>query len=71
MNADEVHFAVAKNKSQFKVKAQVGPFICNTMAAWEDVDKLLKEMKYALSLYWSYNPLGVISKLKVENKFTP
>ena len=71
MNADEVHFVAAKKKSQFKLKAQVGPFICNTRVVGEEVDKLLKEMKFSLSFSWSYDPLGVISKLRVENKFTP
>jgi len=28
-------------------------------------------MKFALSFSWSYDPLGVISKLGLENKFTP
>jgi len=70
LNADEVHFVAAKKKSQFKLKAQVGPFICNIRAAREDVDKLLKEMKFGLNFTWSYDPMGVISKLKVENKFT-
>jgi len=32
---------------------------------------LLKEMKFGLSFTWSYDPMGVISRLRVENKFTP
>lgn len=71
LNADEVHFVAAKNKSQFKLKAQVGPLIYNTRAAREEANKLLKEMKNSLNFSWSYDPLGVISKLKVEDKFTP
>jgi len=71
LNADEVNFLATKKKSQFKLKAQVGPFICNTRVAGEEVDKLLKELKFSLSFSWSYDPLGVISKLTVENKFTP
>jgi len=27
-------------------------------------------MKFGLSFTWSYDPMGVISKLRVENKFT-
>jgi len=68
-NVDEVHFVAAKKKSQFKLKAQVGPFIYNTRAAGEEENKLLKE-KFGLSFTWSYDPMGVISKLRVENKFT-
>ena len=32
---------------------------------------MLKEMNFNLSFTWSYDPLGTISKLKVENKNTP
>jgi len=71
LNENEVHFVAAKRKSQFKLKTQVGPFICNTRAAGEEVDKMLKEMKFFVSFSWSYDPLGVISKLRVENNFTP
>jgi len=71
LNADEVHFVAAKNKSEFKLKAQFGPFICNIRAAGKEFDKLLKEIKFALTFCWSYYPLGVIWKLKVENKFPP
>lgn len=60
-----------KKKSQFKLKAQVGPFIFNTRVEGEKANKLLKEMKFALSFTWSYDPLGIISKLRVEKKFTP
>lgn len=49
LNADEVHFVFSKNKLQFKLKDQVGPFICNTRAAGEEADKMLKEIKFALS----------------------
>jgi len=70
LNVDEVHFVATKKKSQFKLKAQVGHFICNTRETREEVDRLLKEMKFGLSFTWSYNPMGVISKLRVENKFT-
>lgn len=71
LNANEVHFVATRKKSQFKLKAQVGPFICNIRAAGEEADKLLKEMKFGLSFIWSYDHSGVISKLRVENKFTP
>lgn len=35
LNADEIHFVVAKKKSQFELKAHAGPFICNTRVAGE------------------------------------
>jgi len=28
-------------------------------------------MKFGLSFIWYYDPMGVISKLRVENMFTP
>lgn len=70
LNADEVNFVAEKKKSQFKLKALFGPFICDTKASGEEVDRLLKEMKFGLSFTWSYDTMGVISKLRVENKFT-
>lgn len=57
-------------KPQFKIKTQIGPFICNNKAAGEEVDKYLKEMQFNLSFTWSYDQLGVISKLTVEKKST-
>ena len=44
LNMDEFHFVAAKKKSQFKIKTQIGPFICNSKAAGEEADKLLQEM---------------------------
>ena len=42
-----------------------------TLEQGEEAYKLLKEMKFSLSFTWLYDPLGVISRLRVENKFTP
>jgi len=44
LNVDEIHFLSSKNKYQFKIKTQIGPFIYNNRAAGEKVDNLLKEM---------------------------
>jgi len=49
----------------------VGPFVCNTRIECEEEKKILKEMKFTLSFTWSYDPCGIISNLKVENKITP
>jgi len=70
MNLDDIHFVVAKKKSQFRIKTQMGPFVCNTKTLGEEVDKMLKEMEFRLSFTWSYDPCGIISKLGVENKST-
>ena len=71
LNADEVHFVSAKKKSQFRIKSKIGPFICNERAIGEEADKILKEMNFNPSFTWSYDPFGVISKMRVENKSTP
>ena len=70
LNSDEIHFVVAKKKSQLRIKTQVGPFVCNTRKTSEEVDKMLKEMKFSLSFTWSYDHCGIISKLRVENRST-
>ena len=62
IDADEVLFVSAKKKSQFRIKSQIGPFICNNRATWDEAYKMLKEMKFANSFTWSYDPMGIISK---------
>jgi len=37
MRMDEIHFVSRKHKAQFKLKAQVGPFIVNTRASGKEV----------------------------------
>ena len=71
INMDEIHFVVAKKRSQFKIKTQVGPFICNSRVAREEADKLLKEKQFSLSFTSSYDSLGINSRLRVETKSTP
>ena len=44
LRMDEIHFVAIKKKSQFKIKRQIGHFICNSRAVREEADKLLKEM---------------------------
>jgi len=67
---DNIHFVAAKKKSLFRIKTKVGPFICNSRAAGEEVDLLLKQMNFPLSFTWSYDPFGLISKLRIEQKTT-
>lgn len=71
LNSDEIYFVVAKKKAQFRIKTQVDPFVCYTRTAWEEEDKVLKEMMLTLSLTWSYDPYGIISKIRVDNKNIP
>ena len=68
---DDLHFVVANKKSQFKIKTQVGPFIYNTMEVGKEANFLLKKMKFKLNFTFSYDPFGIISKLKVEDNTTP
>ena len=68
---DDFHFVSAKKKAQFKIKTQVGPFICNNRAASTEADTLLKEINFQLSFTWSYDPFGIISSLRVEQNTTP
>lgn len=70
INMDFVQFLVAKHKSQFIVKTHVGLFICKDKATKKEADILLKQIKFKLSFFWSYDPLGIILKLRVEQKTT-
>jgi len=64
LNSDEIHFLSAKNKTHFKIRNQIGPFICNN----RNVGIMIK---FSSSFKWNYDPLGVISKLRVKFKLTP
>jgi len=70
INMDEVHFVVAKKKSQFKIKTQVDPFISNIRVAGQEENKRLNEVQFNLNFNWSYDPLWIISILRVETKST-
>ena len=71
IDSDEIHFVATKNKSQFRIKTQIGPFICNSRAAGEEADLLLKQMKFHLRFTWSYDPFGIIYELRTKHKTTP
>lgn len=42
INIDQLHFVSTKKKSQFKIKTQIGPFICNARVAGKEVEDLVK-----------------------------
>jgi hypothetical protein len=71
VNSDDIHFVAAKKKSQLRIKTQVGPFICNNISAREEIDNLLKQMRFPLSFTWAYDPFGVISELRIKQRSTP
>ena len=61
----------AKKKSQFRIKTHVGYFIFNSRVAGEEAKIRLKQMNFPLIFTWSYDPFGLVSKLRVEHKTTP
>ena len=71
IGVDEVHFLSAKKKSHFRIKSQIDPLICNSRATGGEADKILKEIKFTHSFNWSYDPIGIISKKRVEKNSTP
>ena len=71
LNSNGINFLATKKKTQFKIKNQVGPFICNSRDACIQAEKFLQEFKFSKSFQWYYDPLGVISKLIVKCKLRP
>ena len=61
----------AKKNTQFKLKNQIGPFICNHRDAEKEVESQLLEYKLEESFPWNYDPQGILSKLRVKCKLTP
>lgn len=71
IHMDDMYFVAAKKKAQFKIKAHVGPFVCNAKTIGREDDLQLKHMIFKLSFTWSYDPFNLILKLRVEQKKTP
>ena len=46
LNSDEINFLSTKKKTQFKIKNQLGPFICNNRNAGKEADKCLQKLKF-------------------------
>jgi len=53
------------------IKGKIGSSICNSWATREEVDKLLKEIKFNTSFIWRYEPSGVIAEMRSQNKSSP
>ena len=66
LNSDSINFLEAKKKTQFKIKNQVGPFICNNRDAVPEAENYLQKFKFSKIFLCYYGPLGVISKLRVK-----
>lgn len=71
IHMDDLDYVVAKKKALFKIKSRVGPFVYNPRSPSKEADLVLKQMNFKLSFSWSYEPLGLISKIRVEKKTTP
>jgi hypothetical protein len=54
-----------------RIKGQIGSFICNSQAVGEEVDKILKEMKFGTSFLWHYDPHEIIAEMRLKNKSSP
>lgn len=70
LNMDEFNFVSYKKKAQFKLNSHILPYIMNPKATTKEVDSIFFQMKLKLSLYWSYDPLRIISRLRLEWKST-
>ena len=71
INADEVNFVNAKKKAYFKIKYQLGPFICNSREIGKEADLNLQRMKFQRSFVWRYDPLEFITKKRKKVKLGP
>lgn len=70
INVDDVHFLSAKNKSIFKIKTKVGPYVFNARTAGIEAELLLKKINFKPNFTWFYDTLGYISKMRIEKKYT-
>ena len=59
LNSDSINLLVAKKKTQFKLKNQVGPFIWNHREAGIEASKQLLEYKFEEIFLWNYDPNGI------------
>jgi hypothetical protein len=56
MNSYDIHFVSLKKKQQLRINGKIGSFICNSRGAGEEVDRMLKEMKFFMNFTWHYDP---------------
>jgi hypothetical protein len=71
INSDDIHFVSLKKKQQLGIKGQIGSFICNNRGTGQEVDRMLREMKFSMIFPWHYDPCGIISEMRVKNKNIP
>ena len=56
LNYDFINFLEAMKKTQFKLKNQVGPFICNHGDAEQEAAKQLLDYRFEERFSWNYDP---------------
>jgi len=71
INANEINFVNAKKKANFKIKYQLGPFICNSTEAGTEAELILQKMKFQRSFVWGNDPLEFITKKRQKVKLGP
>ena len=70
INSNEVIFLSSRKITQFKIKYQLGPFICNNREVGQEAEKILQQMNFKSSFMWQYDPNGVINKLRLKFKLS-
>jgi hypothetical protein len=71
INLYDFHFVSLKKKQQMGIKGKIGSFICNSHVVGEEVDKLLREMKFNTIFIWRYDPSGIIVEMRSKKKISP
>ena len=68
INSDDIHFVSLKKKQQLRIQGRIGLFICNSRAAGEEAEKILREMKFNTSFIWQYDLSGISAEMRSKNK---
>lgn len=71
ISANETNLVNAKKKANFKIKYQLGTFICNYREAGHEADLILQSMKFIRSFLWRYDHLEFITKKRQKVRLGP
>ena len=64
MASDDQHFSDRKATRTFRIATELGPFIVRSRQASKIVEKRLNKMKFPTVGAWTYDPKGIILRLK-------
>ena len=64
MASDELHFIDKKAAKTFRIPTELGPFIVKSRQAYNIVEERLNKMKFPTVGAWTYDPKGIILRLK-------